>query len=92
MPTWIGKALAGLSLAVTVVMLAVFWEKWDQLPLRGLAAGWAVLPPAFFLIEWHFWQGKVGSPDFEEFKLNQARARDVWLGIGAVLLALVFGK
>jgi len=55
-----------------------------------LAVCWLILPPLWFILEWHMYKPKPTREDFERFKYNQDRARDVWVGIAAAL-AIVFG-
>jgi hypothetical protein len=52
-----------------------------------LACGWGVVPPAWFLLEWH-WKHST-TKDEAGLKYAQELARNLWLGVAAVI-ALLF--
>ncbi len=61
--------------------------------LRFTAAGWAVIPPAYFLAEWWLYDPPTRD-HFDAFKFDQEKARDLWAGVGGALgvLLLVLSK
>ena len=80
------------ALAGSVVVLAIGANQTGQ-PicltwLKVLGAFWAFAPPAWFLWEWYLYKGPTKGEEFEVFKLNQERAKDLWLGLGAALIIL----
>ena len=92
---WLGL----LALAFTAIVVGLFiWSPGGQdrkatwlFWLKVTAAGWAVLPPLYFLAEWYFYN-LSGPKNFEAFKFDQEKAKDLWAGVGAVLAALLLKK
>lgn len=58
--------------------------------LKTLGVFWAVTPPLWFFAEWGLYKGPLNGDKFERFKLNQDRAKDIWLGVVAALV-IYFG-
>jgi hypothetical protein len=59
--------------------------------LRITAAGWAVIPPAYFFAEWWHYNPPTRE-HFDAFKFDQEKSKDLWAGVGAVLAALLLMK
>jgi hypothetical protein len=52
----------------------------------GLAAFWSLVPPIWFLWEWHDTPAK--DQDLEDLKYSQEASRNIWLGVVALLAFL----
>jgi hypothetical protein len=50
-----------------------------------LASLWAICPPAWFWVERSIWETPANRRELEK---GQERARDFWLGLGALVLFL----
>jgi len=53
-----------------------------------LVGAWALIPPLWFIVEWHFFDVKKG--EFEHFKYSQELARNVWVAF-VIVLAKITG-
>jgi hypothetical protein len=53
-----------------------------------LVGAWALIPPIWFMFEWHEYTG--GKEGFEFFKYGQELARNVWIAL-VVVLATIAG-
>jgi hypothetical protein len=86
---WVADAI-GLAISIGLAIAAYFAAQDSErtLLLKILAVFWGVAPPIWFIAEWRFYPGLTHGPHFEEFKLSQERAKDLWIGVGAALVLL----
>src|SRR5262245_35767625 len=79
--------LMGAGLVAAVLALRGF-ERVSR--HRGLiAAGWALVPPLFFLVEWKWGvRSNIDGTDLAYYQQSQALAAQLWSAIAAVLGAL----
>jgi uncharacterized membrane protein (GlpM family) len=87
----IGLILGALALAVTFALMAWYIMTTNvaaKTALQAAAVLWGVLPPLWFMLQWKLYPVTTRD-DFEHFKYSQDCARAIWLGVGAVLAALV---
>ena len=91
-----GLLLAAILVVATAVIIAVAsvssgspepGHTREAGPLvKWLGTALVLLPPLWFLVEWHTYTGASEGPEFEAFKLSQERARDIWLAIIGILV------
>jgi hypothetical protein len=81
----------GLVLTLSAAVLHLLTPSRETLLiLRIVAALWAITPPLWFLLEWHFYNWTT-KDDFEQLKYSHDCARAVWAGVGAVVAAILLG-
>ena len=89
---WIPIAFATFAVLGTIYITAsAVWEKNEnsQTVVLAAAAAWAILAPAWFFIEFHyFYRQAPGKDSWELFKHGQQVAIAVWAGVTAVLYAV----
>ena len=84
-------------LGPTLAVLGLFYTYRSHLnacPPEVIFAGWAVLPPIWFILEYWllFDRTKESIADFEAFKHSQALARNLWIGFLIFLAAFYLGR
>ncbi len=91
--------LAALSAAlyvVTVVALIGLPPGKDKPDwARLLLVLWAVVPPTWFWVEFHYiWRPANAPPSsgLDDFKYSQEVSRNIWLAFVALIAALYFGN
>lgn len=83
-------AILALVGVVCSLLVADFPGDWTK-KLRGsIVAIWLIGPPIYFYIEWVFFYEESDDYPIEKFKYSQALARNIWLAVTAVLVALYF--
>jgi hypothetical protein len=88
--------VSAIGVLITLVWLAVSYlpqmdEKVRLTSLKILFALWTIVPPIWFLFEWRRF-GYTTKQDFDDFKYSQELARNVWIGIGALIGILISVK
>ena len=92
-PKWVLIAVFSCSLiaciaTIHVAYLAVTRNSKEYLFLA--TACWAVVPPAWFWVEYFWLYKKWGDHyQFERFKYGQGQSKAIWAGIVAALIALL---
>ena len=90
MPKWGRWVATSVGLLVT----AVLWVKagtclgckpQDNPSLKMPGIFWAIAPPVWFFFDWYFYKGLRQGPEFDDFKLSQDRAKDIWVGLAAAI-------
>ncbi len=84
----INIVLAGIGVLFAVICFisadAIEWIK------KTLVAVWILVPPVYFYIEWVFLYEESDEYPLGKFQYSQKLARDVWLAITAILIAIYF--
>jgi hypothetical protein len=81
------------GVGVTMAAVALYLADWGTVSKELVMiawAGWALLPPAYFLWNWARFDGTVDQPEFEELKYSQELASKFWLAGVGVLSVLLF--
>jgi uncharacterized membrane protein YhaH (DUF805 family) len=85
---WWGGALA-IVLAVVSMLLVLFKNRMSKetadIVGKIVVAVWAILPPAFFWIDWVYFCGGLSATDKEIAKHTHDLARNIWLGLLGVI-------
>jgi hypothetical protein len=87
MKTWDPIRILG-----TIAWVAIWWccgpktGNPDKRPIIILFALWTILPPLWFFLEGYLADRGQG---FEEFKYSQELARNLWIGIAALIGLLI---
>jgi hypothetical protein len=84
-----GIVLGSIGTLVTLSAIALqlsIPSRENLIFLRIVGACWAILPPLWFLLEWHFYNWTTRE-DFDQLKYSHDCARAVWAGVGAVVAA-----
>jgi hypothetical protein len=83
---------SGIAVFVTLVWLAAFWRPTmnatQKTSLAILFALWTALPPVWFLYDWSNFH-PTPTTSFEDFKYSQELARNLWIGIAALIGLLI---
>ena len=80
-------AVVGVVCSLLVGDFPTDWTK----RLRGsIVAIWLLGPPIYFYIEWVFLYKESDEYPLEKFKYSQGLARNIWLAVTAILVALYF--
>ena len=80
--------------AVGITLIVLAWAYWNNKigrsadhsvsPILALLFGsWVIVPPFWFLWEWHAWDPQECT--FEELKYGQELARNLWIAVAAAL-------
>jgi hypothetical protein len=87
--------VSAIGVLITLVWLAVSYflpmgQNVRLTFLRVLLALWTTVPPIWFLYEWYRF-GYTTKQEFDDFKYSQTLARNLWIGIGALIGSLLIG-
>jgi hypothetical protein len=81
----------GLVVTLTAAALHLASPSGNTLAfLRVAAACWAIIPPLWFMLEWHVYNWTT-KDDFDQLKYSHDCARAIWAGVGAVAAAVLLG-
>lgn len=88
-----------LSSFVLAVIIEIFFKKEPtnppsvvpvNYPALILVIAWVVVPPIWFIWEWHRFDTKQKlQREIEDFKYGQELARNVWIAFAAILGAIL---
>ncbi len=82
----IGLAIIGIVFAV--VCLSYFRANNH---VKGvLVSIWLLAPPVYFFVDWVFLYKESDEYPLEKFQYSQKLARDIWLAVSVILIALYF--
>jgi hypothetical protein len=59
---------------------------------KAVTAFWALGPPVFFWLDWVMFAGRMEDDEREIAKHTHDLARNIWLGLLAILIYALFGK
>jgi hypothetical protein len=90
--TAINITIAGIAVIFATISFIVADLPADSSKtLRGvIVAAWVIGPPIYFFIEWVFLYKESDEYPLEKFKYSQELARNIWLAVTAILVALYF--
>jgi hypothetical protein len=85
----IASALAVVSIGIAIVIRRCKHE--DSRLFWGyiLVGSWTLLPPLWFIWEWHAYDLVHCEREFEHFKYSQELARNVWVALVVFLGSIV---
>ena len=85
---------------VVVVVIGAFqhpMQNWVSVAARFLFLVWALVPPLWFILEWHYWEPDSKDTSdrksqFDDFKYSQDLARYVWAAALVLLVTLLLKR
>jgi hypothetical protein len=80
--------LATIGIAFAIACVGYF--RADTFVKGMLVSIWLLAPPVYFYGEWVFLYKESEEYPFDKFKYSQKLARDIWLAISVILIALYF--
>lgn len=80
------NALASIGAVVVSVIVFCFAKNAVQ-AVQLLIIFWALVPPLWFMLEYHVLYKEESDVSFDHFRHGQQLAGAVWLGVVAILLA-----
>ncbi len=86
----INISLATVGIVFAIVCLSYF--RADNLVKGILVSIWLLAPPVYFFVEWVFLYKESEEYPLENFQYSQKLARDIWLAVSVILIALYFNE
>jgi hypothetical protein len=88
-------AYVSIALALASLVLALNPCAWLSEPThktlgKFIVAFWAVVPPVFFWWDWVYFCAGLGAPERDIAKHTHGLARNIWLGLVAILTFAFF--
>ena len=84
----VSTILAAVSVVLAVLIRINLTGDIKEMVAYLLVGGWALIPPLWFIYEWHRFD--KGKHSFEDFKYSQELARNIWLVL-VVALGVITG-